>query len=96
MFSNLPIAPGNVTYRTPLAVVVEAVVARAAVEQVVARAAADVAPLYIEDGRGVCRDAGAVDSTTTRERVCELLEGGLDAFRKRAERYGLQVDADAS
>jgi len=50
-----------------------------------------VIPMRAEAGRGFPVDAGAVDNAVTRDRVCELLEGGLDAFRRRAARYGLRV-----
>jgi len=49
-----------------------------------------VIPMRVEDGKGRPYDEGAVDRPATRDRVCELLEGGVDAYRKRGERYGLQ------
>jgi hypothetical protein len=36
---------------------------------------------------------GAVDRPETREQVCALLEGGMTAYRKRGERYGLRFQA---
>lgn len=49
-----------------------------------------VIPMCVEDGKGKPYDEGAVDRPATRARVCELLEGGVEAYRKRGERYGLQ------
>lgn len=49
-----------------------------------------VIPLYVDDGRGKPLDAGAVDRPATLKRVCELLEGGAGAYRRRGERYGFQ------
>ena len=46
--------------------------------------------MRVEDGKGSPYDEGAVDRPATRDRVCELLEGGVEAYRKRGERYGLQ------
>jgi hypothetical protein len=50
-----------------------------------------VIPMYAEAGRGHPKDAGAVDRPSTRERVCQLLEGGRDAYRRRGERYGFRI-----
>jgi predicted ATPase len=50
-----------------------------------------VIPMYAEAGRGHPQDAGAVDRPSTRERVCQLLEGGRDAYRRRGERYGFRI-----
>lgn len=50
-----------------------------------------VIPMYADAGHGAPKDAGAVDRPETRDRVCELLEGGVDAFRRRAQRYGLHI-----
>jgi hypothetical protein len=33
--------------------------------------------------------AGGLEDPSMRDRICELLEGGQEAFRKRSERYGL-------
>lgn len=49
-----------------------------------------VIPMRVEDGKGGPYDQGAVDRPATRDRVCELLEGGVEAYRKRGERYGLR------
>jgi predicted metal-dependent phosphoesterase TrpH len=49
-----------------------------------------IIPLHVEDGGGRPYDIGAVDRPETRDRVCELLEGGVEAYRKRGERYGLR------
>ncbi len=49
-----------------------------------------VIPMYADAGHGEPRDPGAVDRLTTRAHVCALLEGGLDAFRRRGQRYGLR------
>jgi ABC-type Mn2+/Zn2+ transport system ATPase subunit len=50
-----------------------------------------VIPMRVVDGRGQPHAEGAVDRPETRDRVCALLEGGVEAFRKRGERYGLIV-----
>lgn len=52
-----------------------------------------VIPMCVEAGKGRPYDEGAVDRPATRARVCELLEGGVDAYRKRGERYGLQFSS---
>lgn len=52
-----------------------------------------VVPLHVEDGRGCPSDVGAVDRPETRQRVCKLLEGGVEAYRKRGERYGFRFAA---
>ncbi|WP_368644661.1 TrlF family AAA-like ATPase [Alkalibacterium putridalgicola] len=33
---------------------------------------------------------GSVDNTTIKERICDVMEGGQDAFAKRARRYGFK------
>jgi ABC-type cobalamin/Fe3+-siderophores transport system ATPase subunit len=50
-----------------------------------------VIPMHVVDGRGQPHAQGAVDRPETRDRVCALLEGGVEAYRKRGERYGLSV-----
>jgi hypothetical protein len=50
-----------------------------------------VIPMVSDGKRGSVADAGAVDRDVTRERVCDLLEGGEQAFTRRGERYGLRV-----
>jgi hypothetical protein len=32
-------------------------------------------------------ESGSIDAGAVRDRICALLEGGEDAFRRRAERY---------
>ncbi len=49
-----------------------------------------VVPMYVENGRAAPRGLGGADHAETRERVCALLEGGQDAYRKRGERYGVR------
>jgi energy-coupling factor transporter ATP-binding protein EcfA2 len=49
-----------------------------------------VVPMHVEDGRGRPSDVGSVDRPETRRRVCALLEGGIEAYRKRGERYGFR------
>ena len=50
-----------------------------------------VIPMYASAGRGAPEDPGAVDRPATRERVCTLLEGGREAYRRRGARYGFDV-----
>nr|WP_169738869.1 AAA family ATPase [Jiangella gansuensis] len=50
-----------------------------------------VLPMYASGQHGSPKDSGAVDSPRTRPHVCDLLEGGDDAYRRRGERYGYQV-----
>jgi predicted ATPase len=50
-----------------------------------------VIPMYADAGHGAPRDPGAVDRPDTRDRVCALLEGGKDAFRRRGQRYGFRI-----
>ncbi len=49
-----------------------------------------VIPMHVIDGKGWPYEAGAVDRPATRDRVCELLEGGAEAYRKRGQRYGFR------
>ena len=51
-----------------------------------------VIPMYADAGHGTPLDPGAVDRPETTSRVCELLEGGVDAFRRRGERYGFRIE----
>ena len=48
-----------------------------------------VVPMVVEAGRGRPDEPGAVDRPATRGRVCTLLEGGVEAYKKRGRRYGL-------
>ena len=48
-----------------------------------------VVPLLVENGHGRPDEPGAVDRPATREQVCSLLEGGVQAYKKRGRRYGL-------
>jgi ABC-type lipoprotein export system ATPase subunit len=49
-----------------------------------------VIPMSVEDGHGRPYSPGAVDRPDTRDAVCSLLEGGIDAYRKRGMRYGFR------
>lgn len=49
-----------------------------------------VLPMRVENGHGAVSDMGSVDRPDTRDRVCALLEGGVDSYRKRGERYGFR------
>lgn len=51
-----------------------------------------VIPMVVDDGKGRPEEAGAVDRPATRDQVCSLLEGGVVAYKKRGERYGLTFD----
>lgn len=46
--------------------------------------------LSLADGGGRCvmRARGSIDDATIREEIRTVLEGGADAFRRRAEKYG--------
>ncbi|MGH2500293.1 MAG: AAA family ATPase [Candidatus Limnocylindria bacterium] len=50
-----------------------------------------VLPLEAGGGQSRLVDSGSVDSPSTQERVIRLLEGGRDAYRTRAERYGYRL-----
>jgi predicted ATPase len=50
-----------------------------------------VVPMHAAAGRGAPQNEGAVDRPETRQQVCNLLEGGEDAYRRRGERYGFRV-----
>jgi len=54
-----------------------------------------VVPMYASGGRGRPIESGAVDRPVTRERVCQLLEGGREAFQRRGERYGFRVSTNS-
>lgn len=49
-----------------------------------------VIPMHVVNGLGRQFDAGAVDRPATRDQVCALLEGGVEAYRRRGERYGFR------
>jgi DNA repair ATPase RecN len=51
--------------------------------------------LSLADGGGRCvvRARGSIDDATIREEIRTVLEGGADAFRRRAEKYGGLDDA---
>ena len=51
-----------------------------------------VIPMTAIAGRGIPVEVGAVDRPHTRDQVVALLEGGIAAFRKRGERYGLRFE----
>jgi len=50
-----------------------------------------VIPMMSDGRHGQPVDLGSVDRPETRRRVCDLLEGGEDAYARRGERYGLRV-----
>jgi predicted ATPase len=52
-----------------------------------------VLPMHVENGRGAASSIGSVDRPETRDRVCALLEGGVEAYRKRGERYGFRFSS---
>jgi predicted ATP-dependent endonuclease of OLD family len=52
-----------------------------------------VIPLHVENGHGRPYDIGAVDRPTTRKQVCALLEGGVEAYERRGQRYGFRFSA---
>jgi len=52
-----------------------------------------VLPFHVENGHGAASSIGSVDRPETRDRVCALLEGGVDAYRKRGERYGFRFSS---
>jgi predicted ATPase len=49
-----------------------------------------VIPMKAEAGHGAPHAPGAIDNPQTRNQICSLLEGGLTAFRKRGQRYGIR------
>lgn len=48
-----------------------------------------VVPMIVDSGKGRPDEPGAVDRLETRDQVCALLEGGIEAYKKRGRRYGL-------
>ncbi len=48
-----------------------------------------VVPMIVENGKGRPEKSGAVDRPETRDQVCALLEGGVEAYKRRGNRYGL-------
>ena len=48
-----------------------------------------VVPMIVEGGKGRPDEPGAVDRPETQYQVCSLLEGGVQAYKKRGQRYGL-------
>lgn len=55
-----------------------------------------VIPMIVKDGKGWTKETGAVDRPETRDHVCALLEGGVEAYKKRGRRYGLQFAGESS
>lgn len=53
--------------------------------------AEQIVPLQGYEGRGLTRDVGSVDAKATRLRVCEVLEGGETAYKRRGEMYGFEI-----
>jgi ABC-type lipoprotein export system ATPase subunit/predicted nuclease with TOPRIM domain len=49
-----------------------------------------VVPMKVKDGHGAPYELGAVDRPATRDEVCALLEGGVEAYKKRGQRYGFR------
>ncbi len=45
---------------------------------------------------GRVEDAGSIDSSSIKEWVTQILEGGKEAFRRRQEKYGLATDDSVS
>jgi len=52
-----------------------------------------VLPMHVDSGHGTVSTPGSVDRPATRDRVCALLEGGVDAYRQRGERYGFRFSS---
>lgn len=48
---------------------------------------ATVLVMEADESQAVIALRGSVDSAAIRDRICALLEGGEEAFRRRAERY---------
>lgn len=55
-----------------------------------------VIPMRMANGKGEPHALGAVDRPETRDRVCALLEGGVEAYRRRGERYGFRLEPPPS
>ncbi|HEX8085461.1 MAG TPA: hypothetical protein VF529_14300 [Solirubrobacteraceae bacterium] len=55
-----------------------------------------VIPMVVKDGKGRSNEPGAVDRPETRDRVCALPEGGVEAYKKRGRRYGLRFVGESS
>ena len=53
-----------------------------------------VVPMHVEDEQGHTESVGAVDRPDTRKRVCAVLEGGAQAYKKRGLRYGFRFAAE--
>lgn len=49
-----------------------------------------IVPMQGFGDKGRIRDAGAVDADATRKRACKILEGGVAAYERRGEMYGLE------
>ena len=52
-----------------------------------------VIPMAVVDGKGKPHNQGAVDRPDTRDVVCDLLEGGEEAYEERGKRYGFRFVA---
>lgn len=51
-----------------------------------------VIPMVVRDGKGAPDVPGAVDRSETRDRVCALLEGGTEAYKRRGQKYGFRFE----
>jgi len=51
--------------------------------------AEQVLPLHANAGKASVVNPGSVDASDTRDELLNLLEGGIEAFERRAARYGL-------
>jgi DNA repair ATPase RecN len=47
-----------------------------------------ILPMYRDNNVGRAKNRGSIDSSQTRDRVMEILEGGTDAFLRRRAMYG--------
>ncbi|MBI2773240.1 MAG: chromosome segregation protein SMC [Chloroflexi bacterium] len=50
-----------------------------------------ILPLEVRDGRASLQGAASLDDRTIRELVKQVMEGGEEAFRRRAEKYGTAI-----
>ncbi|MEK6225399.1 MAG: hypothetical protein AABM40_03800 [Chloroflexota bacterium] len=69
----------------------QAIIATHSANLVVLGDSENVLPLELHGAKGHVVDAGSVDNRKTQIRVLQILEGGLSAFKMRAQRYGLDV-----
>lgn len=54
----------------------------------VVNADAEQVIVAVNDDESLIYDSGAIENINIRDQICNILEGGKDAFTKREQKYG--------